>query len=391
MKRLLLLLFLFPFVLFGQTRRQAVVDSIKAANNLRNIQNVINNNRGTSVQDIHASDSGEYVTLLVRVHVPQPHVVPALSFLPITQMDATPAVTTLITAVSIPPLPTVIAYIDSIPPLRSFAALRPGSERLPVTTSNGNATIPPLPHVLSYLIDPAQPSDFVSFHIAGVVAPAPRSTTIPRLPDVESWVIDPIYSFCDAIPFRIKHRPAPRPDTAIVPTFREERFEVEGMHLSEEGYVLLEKMEGFSPDLYNLGDGGYTIGFGFFIPYSEGRKYDGGITIEQAEALIHQKVPAYEDQVKLYINTPLTQREFDALVMLAYNLGGFSRATSIVNDINTQAGFDKLQADWNRFIHSKAPGVTKGLMNRRRDELKVRNESDYQQDRKMQVLRFGRK
>lgn len=162
---------------------------------------------------------------------------------------------------------------------------------------------------------------------------------------------------------------------------------VDSMHLSPDGYSLLQKLEGYSPDLYSLGDGGFTIGFGFFVPYNEGNKWRNGITWDGAEALMKQKVPAYEAQVKEYVNVPLTQSEFDALTMLAYNLGGFSKATSIINDINNQVDFDVLQRDWKRFVHSKARNVTKGLMNRRKDELGVRKVSDYQPDRKIQVFK----
>ena len=148
---------------------------------------------------------------------------------------------------------------------------------------------------------------------------------------------------------------------------------------------MLEKLEGFSPELYTMNDGGFTIGFGFFVAYGEGAKWRNGVSWDEAQRMIHQKVPTYEDQVKQYINVTLTQREFDALTMLAYNLGGFSKATSIVNDVNNQ-DFDLLQTDWKKFVHSKAPGVTKGLMNRRKDELEVRNVSNYQPERKIQIL-----
>lgn len=172
-----------------------------------------------------------------------------------------------------------------------------------------------------------------------------------------------------------------------LPLKLELRTVVDDMYLSPDGYALLEKMEGFAPTLYNLGDGGYTIGFGFFVPFNEGYKWKNGVTWEQAVALIAQKVPTYEDQVKKYINVPLTQSEFDALTMLAYNIGGFSKATSLINDINEQVDIGKIQNDWNRFIHSKAPNVTKGLMKRRKDEIEVRKLSDYQPTRKIQILK----
>jgi lysozyme len=177
------------------------------------------------------------------------------------------------------------------------------------------------------------------------------------------------------------------PEILWLPGSDEKRTAVEEMHLSAGGYSLLEKLEGFAPDLYTLGDGGYTLGFGFFIPYNEGHKWSKGITWEEAEHMIQQKVPAYEAQVKKYINIPLTQGEFDALTLMAYNIGGFSKATSIINDINNQVEFDKLQSDWIRFVHSKAPNVSKGLMKRRKDELEVRRVSDYQPERKIQVFK----
>jgi lysozyme len=167
----------------------------------------------------------------------------------------------------------------------------------------------------------------------------------------------------------------------------EVRTPVAIMHLSPDGYSLLQKLEGYAPSLYNLGDGGYTIGFGFFIPFNEGHKWRNGITWDQATDLIQQKVPEYEDQVKEYVNVPLTQNEFDALTMLAYNLGGFSKATSIINDINEQVNIEKLQSDWKRFVHSKAPNVSKGLMKRRKDEIGVRKAADYQPDRKIQIYK----
>jgi hypothetical protein len=43
-----------------------------------------------------------------------------------------------------------------------------------------------------------------------------------------------------------------------------------------------------------------------------------------------------------------------------------------------------------RFVHSKAPAVMKGLMNRRRDEMHVRGDADYQTERKIQMLKSGK-
>ncbi len=214
---------------------------------------------------------------------------------------------------------------------------------------------------------------------------------IPTLPDVQMDDIDAI-SPLPLVKLNTENIPFSKAEIVqTLPKIEEDRTPVEEMHLSQDGYSLLQKLEGFSPELYALGDGGYTLGFGFFIPFSEGAKWNKGISWEEAEHLIQQKVPAYEDQVKQYINVPLTQKEFDALTIFAYNLGGFSKATSIVNDINNQADFEQLQSDWKRFVHSKAPNVSKGLMKRRQDELDVRGMSNYQPDRKILILKSRKK
>ena len=57
---------------------------------------------------------------------------------------------------------------------------------------------------------------------------------------------------------------------------------------------MLQKLEGYSPELYSLNDGGFTIGFGFFVPYGEGAKWNKVSHGMRPERLMQQKVPAYE-------------------------------------------------------------------------------------------------
>ena len=416
MKRLLVLFILFPVILFGQMRRGAIVDSIKAdTTNLKHISELISNKQGTWVEHIHVSDTGEYVTMVVRVRVTEPIVITALPLPSAIKMKTGDIVTGMVSAVAVLPLPAHViegATIDAVPvlaiglfkiedivvrKLRTVAV-----PRLPILRDTildlpplavvklaedvsvikmNTAAVPPLPYV--FMTEGLPLVSVTPIGIKDIVFAKVRTATVPELPYV-TGVEMPLLG---AVELPIVIHPHHKMDTVTAYSFEEKRMPVAGMHLSDEGYSLLEKLEGFSPMPYALGDGGLTIGFGFFVPYGEENMWKKGVTWEEAERMIREKVPGYEDQVKRYINVPLTQREFDALTMLAYNLGGFSKATSIVNDINAQADFDKLQSDWKRFVHSKAPGVTKGLMNRRRDELQVRNESNYQAERKIQVLK----
>ncbi len=411
MKRLLLLFLLSPVVLFGQKLRKEAIDSIKAAttNNLHGIPALLGNNPGTRLEQVSVLDSSDYVTIITRFHIVNADIIKATPPKPVIILK-TDTVTGSLTTANIPQLPPFIEEVQLIP--TPIVILKTDSVTDGLTTANvpqlppfieevhlistpivilktdivtGSLTaanIPPLPPFIEevHLI----PTPIVILKTDSV-ADLVSAITIPPLPpiiiEVDTMLaVSPIALLKTRIP-------AGKMDTVVVPDLEEKKYPVAGMHFSDEGYSLLEKLEGFSPELYSLKDGGYTIGFGFFVPYSEGTKWEKGVTWEEAEKIIRQKMPQYEDQVKKFINVPLTQNQFDALIMLAYNLGGFSKATSIVNDINSQADFDQLRNDWNRFVHSKAPGVTKGLINRRRDEIGVRNDADYQPKRKVNIFK----
>ena len=411
MKRLLLLFLLSPVVLFSQTRRQQSIDSIKAAasTNLKGIPALLGSTPGTRLENLSVLDSGEYVTIITRFHVVIADAIKATPPKPVIILK-TDSVTDSLTTANIPQLPPFIEEVRLIPTpnvilktdsvtdgltTANVPQLPPFIEEVHlistpvvilktdiVTGSLTAANIPPLPPFIEEVhLIPTPIVILKTDSIADLIS----VVTIPPLPpiiiEVDTMLaVSPIALLKTRIP-------AGKMDTVVVPDLEEKKYPVAGMHFSDEGYSLLEKLEGFSPELYSLKDGGYTIGFGFFVPYSEGTKWEKGVTWEDAERIIRQKMPQYEDQVKKFINVPLTQNQFDALIMLAYNLGGFSKATSIVNDINSQADFDQLRNDWNRFVHSKAPGVTKGLINRRRDEIGVRNDADYQPKRKVNIFK----
>lgn len=346
MRRLTLLLILSPILVFGQNRQRAIADSIRAAGkNLQAVSGFISRMPGTDVEHIQVSDSDEYLTMVVHIHIAGATVIPRLPVIGTRKIQIPERI---FTAPGVAPQLARYRPLlekDTITPLavsdvRQLKLLQPGPSRL------WTVVVPTFP------FEPEEPEPLMTL---------------------------------DARPLEINAPQRAHPVAVAVPVFEEKKMEVSEMHLSDEGYALLEKMEGFSPELYSLKDGGFTIGFGFFVPYGEAGKWSKGVTVAEAERILREKVPSYEDQVKQYINVPLTQTEFDALTMLAYNLGGFAKATSIVNDINSGGDFGMLQRDWMRFVHSKAPNVMKGLVNRRKDELRVRNEMYYQPERKLLI------
>jgi len=433
MKRLFLLFCLLPFISSAQPRHGGTIDTGKAdtAQNLSSIAGLSGHGGCARAADIriskNATDSGEYVTTVVFFHFTT--ALDSAGFDTLEGVPYLPAVRLTMAKIElgpagplagIPPLPVIRA--DELPDIAihapvdiKFDAIPMGkadtaacSLRLPVAVADELDDLPlhrvqmlAMEHVPAARLEVvAIPSVVMPDEIEGVPLHAVTTihsedipvgrlqlvTEIPQLPIVIADEI-PDLPLLPAVRIRTEAIVLVKAEIILMPPKKEEvRMPVDEMHLSPDGYSLLEKLEGYSPELYSLNDGGFTIGFGFFVPYGEGAKWSNGVTWEEAEIMIKKKVPVYEDQVKQYINVPLTQNEFDALTMLAYNLGGFSKATSIVNDVNDQVEFEKLQKDWKRYVHSKAPGVTRGLMNRRNDELEVRKVSNYQPLRKILIL-----
>ena len=141
------------------------------------------------------------------------------------------------------------------------------------------------------------------------------------------------------------------------------------MKISEKGLGLIKEFEGLVLKPYKDAVGIPTIGYG--NPYYEdGRKVslsDPAITEERATELLKMVVKRYEDAINRYVQVPITQNQFDALVSFAYNIGNENvRKSTLMKLLNrkqyTEAADQLLR--WN-----KAGGKTlKGLTRRRQAE-----------------------
>ena len=141
------------------------------------------------------------------------------------------------------------------------------------------------------------------------------------------------------------------------------------MKISEKGLVLIKEFEGLVLKPYKDAVGIPTIGYGNTY-YEDGRKVslsDPAITEERATALLKMVVKRYEDAINRYVQVPITQNQFDALVSFAYNVGNENvRKSTLMKLLNhkqyTEAADQLLR--WN-----KAGGKTlKGLTRRRQAE-----------------------
>ncbi|QHI97339.1 glycoside hydrolase family protein [Xylophilus rhododendri] len=125
---------------------------------------------------------------------------------------------------------------------------------------------------------------------------------------------------------------------------------------------------------------GATIGYGQLISQNEWDVYKDGISIDNAEKTFNDKLLPFVNSVQLNVKTPLLQNQFDALVILNYNIGQSAFINSsllkIINDPTAKTAFDSTEDAWKAFNKSQGK-VNNGLINRRASEWNIYNSGVY--------------
>ncbi|MGR4070488.1 type VI secretion system PAAR protein [Billgrantia sp. C5P2] len=126
---------------------------------------------------------------------------------------------------------------------------------------------------------------------------------------------------------------------------------------------------------------GATIGYGHLIYEPEWPLYQEGIDHEQAERLFEEDLAPFVQAVNRAIETPLMQHQFDAAVMLAYNIGvgafTSSSAVKLINDPEAVTPYPTLEEAWKAW--NKSQGVlNRGLINRRAAEWEMYTKGVYE-------------
>lgn len=151
------------------------------------------------------------------------------------------------------------------------------------------------------------------------------------------------------------------------------------MQLSADGQKWLKGVEKLALQPYDDQTGkkiqswckGATIGYGHLIRLEEWPLYRNGITKEQADALFLRDISPFEGVVR-QTNVPMRQHEFDACVILSYNIGiqAFRSSTVrkyIVDKNFRSAVYPSLERAWKAFNKSQGK-VNAGVVNRRAAE-----------------------
>ncbi|MDN5869622.1 MAG: lysozyme [Nitrococcus sp.] len=160
------------------------------------------------------------------------------------------------------------------------------------------------------------------------------------------------------------------------------------MQFSQDGINLLKDIEQVRLEPYDDQTGkrintwvkGATIGCGHLIHKNEWHLYKGGITKTQAEQLFKEDIAPFVKAVNEAITVPLQQNQFDALLLLAYNIGvaGFKScsAVKLINDPNANTPYSALEDAWKAWKRSGGR-VMQGLINRRNAEWKLYTQAIY--------------
>lgn len=139
------------------------------------------------------------------------------------------------------------------------------------------------------------------------------------------------------------------------------------MEFSPEGVEELCILEGFKQERYKDCRGKWTIGFGHCIDDSD--CIEEPLSEVQANALLARDVHWASQAVNDFVKVPLTQGQFDALVMFVYNTGRGSFAHSTLLKLLNLGHYEQIPKELRRYVYSGGQYL-QGLVNRRDVEIK---------------------
>lgn len=161
------------------------------------------------------------------------------------------------------------------------------------------------------------------------------------------------------------------------------------LKLSPQGLKLLQQIEGLRLKPYDDQTGeqisewcwGATIGYGHLIhPATYWSRFKSGISKADAAALLGKDLKPMENAVRHAIIVPLEQHQFDALVLLAFNIGAskFRTASAVrmINDARAVTDYPTLEEAWKAW-HKSQGQENAGLIKRRATEWRLYSEACY--------------
>ena len=135
------------------------------------------------------------------------------------------------------------------------------------------------------------------------------------------------------------------------------------MNISQEGLALIKKFEGCELKAYRCPANVLTIGYGV----TKGVTEDMEITQQEADEMLNEEIPEYEEYINNMVKVPLEQCQFDALCAWVYNLGPTNLKESTLLKLLNAGDYHLIPSQIKRW--NKAGGETlTGLIRRREAE-----------------------
>jgi len=160
------------------------------------------------------------------------------------------------------------------------------------------------------------------------------------------------------------------------------------MITTKKGRDLLKHYEGLRLKPYDDQTGkeikkwvkGATIGYGHLIIKDEWDKYKDGIDADSANAIFNADLISREQAVNNAIRVPLKSHEFDALVVLEYNIGAKalyeSSVIKMINMPGVRTRYQNLEQAWKAWNKSQGK-IMAGLGKRRQVEWDIYSKGIY--------------
>lgn len=154
-----------------------------------------------------------------------------------------------------------------------------------------------------------------------------------------------------------------------------QRVPIDSLSMSERGVDFIKGWEKLALNPYDDSEGYCTVGWGRLIAKKHCadlanelgfKPFKVGITNAKADAMLKEDIEDVEEKVKRRVQVPMFQQEYDALVSLIFNLGGFKKCPKLLSKLNT----GDYSGCCDEFADITNGGIS-GLVKRRKAEMNI--------------------
>jgi len=145
------------------------------------------------------------------------------------------------------------------------------------------------------------------------------------------------------------------------------------MQLSQEGLCLIKAHEGLSLTPYTCPAGKLTIGYGHVV--KQGEVIAENFNEFEAQRLLKADISTVERAIGRLVAVPLTQKQYDALVSLIFNIGVAAFANSTLRACLNRGNYTAAAREFLRWKFASGR-VIEGLARRRAAEMAIFKKND---------------